>query len=281
MSTPEAVVIQRADERTEILPSISIENLLRLRNAALERYTRVLALLREAEDIAAAARLGHVRMEIRTGAREGCPVLAPEAGSLIVQEVDKGAWSYLMSESGLRSFMDATARRNWDDEVYKGNVPELNRDNVEATFSTMHRMRREMFERGVIACFQRLSWDYKTNQPFKFGKRIVFGHLFSVYGHGSSRSLHLRREATDELDDLLRVFHVLDQKPEPDHRQGMWYQIYNAEQARRTQCEGDYLSIRWFLKGSAHVTFKRPDLVDELNAILARHFPNALPAPRS
>jgi hypothetical protein len=33
-------------------------------------------------------------------------------------------------------------------------------------------------------------------------------------------------------------------------------------------------------KGFGHLTFKKPDRVDALNAILAKHFPNALAAPR-
>jgi hypothetical protein len=280
MSTPEAIV-ENMETSTEVVPSVSIENLLNMRTSALERYTRALALLQEAEDITAAAHLGRVRIEIRTSAREGCPVVAAEAASVVTQELDKGAWGYLMGESGLRTFMDATARRKWDEQVYKGEVPELSRQNIEATFTTMHRLRGEMFERGVIACFRRLSWDYKTNQPFKFGKRIVLGYLFSIYGHGTSRSMHLRHEATDQLDDLVRVFHVLDNQPEPDHRQGMRYQISDAVHARQSEYESTYLQIRWYLKGSAHVTFKRADLVDQLNTILARHYPHALPAPRA
>lgn len=30
-------------------------------------------------------------------------------------------------------------------------------------------------------------------------------------------------------------------------------------------------------KGSAHVTFTRPDLVEKVNDIIARHYPGALP----
>lgn len=278
MSIPQAVV-GNVETSTEVVPSVSIENFLNMRKSALDRYARALALLQEAEDITAAAHLGRVRIEIRTGSRDGCPVLAPEATDVIRRELDKGAWGYLMGESGLRTFLDATARREWDEQVYKGQVPELSRETIQATFIRMYLRRREMFERGVIACFRRLSWDYKTNQPFKFGKRIVLGYLFSIYGHGTSRSMHLRREATDELDDLLRVFHVLDKQPEPDHRQGMWYGISGAVQAGQSEYEGTYLHIRWYLKGSAHVTFKRLDLVDQLNDILARYCPDALPAP--
>ncbi len=44
--------------------------------------------------------------------------------------------------------------------------------------------------------------------------------------------------------------------------------------------EDDYFSIRYFQKGTGHITFKRPELIDKMNDIVAKHFPAALP-PRS
>jgi len=79
--------------------------------------------------------------------------------------------------------------------------------------------------------------------------------------------------ASDELDDLLRAFHVLDGKPEPDHRNGMYHQISEARNANGVSWDGEYFSLKWFQKGSGHVTFKRLDLVDQLNAIVAKHYP--------
>ena len=60
----------------------------------------------------------------------------------------------------------------------------------------------------------------------------------------------------------------------------MYATLNTALRARETTWEGEYFSLRWFRKGSGHLTFKRPDLVDESNDILARHCPNALAAPR-
>jgi hypothetical protein len=35
----------------------------------------------------------------------------------------------------------------------------------------------EVFERGIINVFKGLSWDYKTNSPCSFGKKIIINHL--------------------------------------------------------------------------------------------------------
>ena len=41
-----------------------------------------------------------------------------------------------------------------------------------------------------------------------------------------------------------------------------------------------YMSVRSYRNGSGHVKFKRPDLVDRMNLIVAKHFPGCLPAPK-
>lgn len=88
---------------------------------------------------------------------------------------------------------------------------------------------------------------------------------------------------TDHLDDLLRVFHLCDGKPEADYRHASYSLISTALQASSVWpklTENDYVSIRLFKNQNGHVTFKRPDLVTRLNRILAKHYPDALPAPK-
>ncbi|OQV64576.1 hypothetical protein AK51_28750 [Serratia nematodiphila DZ0503SBS1] len=48
-----------------------------------------------------------------------------------------------------------------------------------------------------------------------------------------------------------------------------------AATAMRIPCSK---KIKYFQKGSAHIIFKRPELVDKLNDIIAKHFPSALPS---
>ncbi|WP_249820702.1 DUF4942 domain-containing protein, partial [Escherichia coli] len=42
--------------------------------------------------------------------------------------------------------------------------------------------------------------------------------------------------------------------------------------------EDEMFVIKYFQKGTAHIVFKRPELIDKLNNIIARHYPGALPA---
>lgn len=263
---------------SEIVKSVSIENMVNQRAAVVEKMSQALDLLAEAQALASAAHIGFPRMVMDNGYRcrgnlTVCGSYAspkPDVLAEIVREVDSTAWAYLMRESGMRTFMDAKAREEWDAQIHKGEVPALTFDTVKATFSHLHGARGDMFERGVIHCFRRLSWNYKTNSPVKFGKRIIISNVFT-YGSPNCR-------ACSELDDLVRVFSVLDGKPEPDHRNGMHSKIYDSRRAGSREIEGDYFSIKWFKNGNGHLMFKRLDLVERMNQILAKHHPNALPA---
>ncbi|WP_423391476.1 DUF4942 domain-containing protein [Burkholderia sp. LMG 21824] len=258
-----------------LVPSISIANLANQRVAVVERVRAALDLLGEAQQLAKAAHLGFPRLVLDEsyGCR-GRPTITgeyakrDEAEASMVRIIDIRGWDYLLSESGLRTFMDAKAREQWSNQIAEGDVPELTAANIEATFAQLYGARGDMFERGVLQCFKRLSWNYKTNQPFLFGKRIIVKHLFS---QGCS-NYHV----TNELDDLMRVFSVLNGVPEPDHRHGMSGLISAAQRQRKTEAENDYFQLRWFKNGNGHLTFLRPDLVEQMNKILAKHYPNAL-----
>ncbi|MGJ0490082.1 DUF4942 domain-containing protein [Methylobacter sp.] len=263
---------------SSLVKSVSITNLVNKRTVVVERMRQALDLISEAEQLAKAAHVGFPRLVIdnsyslrgRTISISGDFSNRADVEVGILKTVDTPAWQYLLHESGLRTFMDASAREKWDKQISTGEIPPLTLDNIEATFEGLHKARGEMFERGVIACFRRLSWSYKTNQPCKFGKRLIVNGLFS-YGTPNHRT-------TDELDDLMRVFHVIDGKPEADHRNGIYALVSGAWQRRESEAGNDYMRIKWFKKGTGHVFFKRPDLVDKMNMILAKHYPDALPS---
>lgn len=50
------------------------------------------------------------------------------------------------------------------------------------------------------------------------------------------------------------------------------------ENRHSSRYEDEMFVIKYFQKGTAHIVFKRPELVDKLNDIIARHYPGALPA---
>ncbi|KVD76687.1 hypothetical protein WS62_31800 [Burkholderia sp. ABCPW 14] len=264
-------------DSNDLVPSISIANLGNQRVAVVQRVRAALDLLGEAQQLAKSANLGFPRLVLdESYGCHGRPIITgeyakrDEAEAAMVRIIDIRGWDYLLSQSGLRTFMDSKAREQWSNQIAEGDVPELTAANIEATFTQLYGARGDMFERGVLECFRQLSWNYKSNEPFRFSRRIILKYLFS--------GGFLNYRATDKLDDLIRVFFVLDGKPEPDHRHGAHVLVAGDRQSRRTEAENDYFHLRWFKNGNAHLTFKRPNLVEQMNRILAKHYPNALAA---
>lgn len=264
-----------------IVPSLSIEHLLQQRAAVMERIERALSVLTEAQEMAALAHLGFPTICVGTYFRSGAQPFTGDADDrararrLCQRIVDAQGWKYLLSESGMRSLMSAGKRQAFEQQVEAREVPELTREAIHGTFGALHEARGEMFEQGVIECFRQLSWRYKTNLPQKFGKRIIITRLVTRYS--------VDYDTANHLDDLLRVFHVLEGQPEPDHRQGSYLLLDEAMRAQATwpkSVEHAYYKAQLFMNGNAHVSFTRPDLIERVNGILAKHYPNALPEPR-
>lgn len=44
--------------------------------------------------------------------------------------------------------------------------------------------------------------------------------------------------------------------------------------------EDEFFSIRYFQKGTAHMTFKRLELIERMNDIIAKYYPGMLAKPR-
>jgi hypothetical protein len=290
----------------ELVPSVSIANMVNQRAAVLDRLEKAIDLIREASDIAQAAHVGMPRVLVSNHYARGYGTEWDIASALLMPQrdgsawgpgcstrdevldaarkaVDGAAWQYLMHESGLRTFMDAKARADWDKQIAEGKVPELTDGNVAGTFQMLHDSRGELFERGVIDAFKSLSWDYKTNLPQKFGRRIVLRFIRGQMSGGKwgSTSLgHANYTTCDKLDDLERVFCVLDGKREPDHRRGWYSRMNAADKTTDPPIATDYISLRSFRNGNGHATFLRPELVDRMNLIIAKHYPGALPEPR-
>ncbi|WP_142273104.1 DUF4942 domain-containing protein, partial [Klebsiella quasivariicola] len=118
---------------------------------------------------------------------------------------------------------------------------------------------------------------YKTNNPCYFGKKIIVNNLVKYDKWRYSLSWGWRR---DQLADLERMLFLLDGKTIPDNRHDVTIRLMDfIRDNPLLQVFGDDLfTIRLFQKGSGHISFKRMDLVDKMNNIVAKHYPGMLAA---
>lgn len=281
MSTALSTVIKPdvITDHTEVICSTSIERIVTGRNTAL---TQIEALIHQLEDISTITKSigGGVARDwaMKQDFRCGCWLMekAEIAMPVITRNLERNIWRDLMKKSGMLSLMDAKARDQWYRNLESKNLPAISEESIYSTFEQLHRDKGEVFERGVINVFKSLSWDYKTNNPCCFGKKIIVSNLVSYNKWGFTLNHSYRR---DQLADLERMLHLLEGNPLPDNRSDITTRLHEHISAHRLKAEvyeDDYFSIKYFMKGSAHLTFRKPELMDKMNDIIAKHYPSML-----
>lgn len=267
-------------DHTDVICSTSIERIVTGRNNALERIE---ALLRQLDEISTLTCSigGKTALDwaMKQDFRCGCWLMEkPEtAMKAITRNIDRGIWRDLMKKSGMLSLMDAAAREQWYNSLEKDDIPAVSEENILSTFEQLHLNKGEVFERGVINVFKGLSWDFKTNSPCKFGTKIIITGLVKCDRWGFGLNWGWQR---DRLADLERMLMLLDGKPVPDNRADVTRRLgdHIHENRHSNRYEDEMFAIKYFQKGTAHITFKRPELLEKMNDILVRYYPSALPS---
>ncbi|WP_447088775.1 DUF4942 domain-containing protein [Enterobacter asburiae] len=267
---------------TDVICSTSIERIVTGRNNAI---AQIEALIQQLEDISAlTSRVGGGKAN-EWGVRQyryDCWLMdKPETAiKAITRNIDSSIWKDLMNKSGMLALMDAQAREEWYNSLEKDDIPAICEENILSTFKQLHQSKGEVFERGIINVFKGLSWDYKSNSPCKFGKKIIVNGLVKHDRWGFGLNWGWQR---DRLADLERMLMILDGKPVPDNRADVTRRLGDHIHANRhsNRYEDEMFVITYFQKGTAHITFRRPDLTEKLNDIIARHYPGILPSQSS
>lgn len=269
-------------DHTDVICSTSIERIVTGRNAALEQIE---VLMQQLGDVSTLTRSigGKTALDwaMKQDFRCGCWLMEKRetATKAITRNIDREIWRDLMKKSGMLSLMDAQAREQWYSSLEKDDIPAISEANILSTFEQLHQSKDEVFERGVINVFKSLSWDFKTNNPCKFGSKIIVNGLVKCDRWGYSLNWSWQR---DRLADLERMLMLLDGKPVPDNRTDVTQRLddHIHENRGSNSYEDGMFKIKYFKKGTSHITFKRPELVERMNDIVAKYFPKALPAAK-
>lgn len=190
-----------------------------------------------------------------------------------MKQLDAQFWAALMNQSGIRAFMNARKQSDFDNMVSNANTPPFEMEYIKATFGDLYEKRQDMMEDGVVEMFHRLSWDYRTNNPVKLGRKIIVNYVLDSWGTANSGTANL-------LDDLVRILSVYNGDPIPEHRHGMYFQVSSALREHRNVVDTEYFTMKLYKKGTGHIQFKEVvlPLLDQCNRVIARRYPNALPA---
>ncbi|MCW0309715.1 DUF4942 domain-containing protein [Pantoea ananatis] len=271
------------EDAGELIPSVPVERIIAQRNSGVEWFMQGMHLIQQAQAAFAQASGREWFYGMKDIIESGLSSARGDKASenlrrQIGRLADRPIWDRLMRDTGMLTLMSAEQKKAWDVELYGEDCPEISFDSVITTFRHLNANKAATFEQGIIDVFRKLSWDYKTNNPCMLGKRVI---LNGMIDNNANRWFSVRTYGQERLNDLARPFWLLDGKTVPDWRVSEGAHLADFINARSSNL-GEvltcaYFTVRAFKKGSAHVTFTRPDLVEKVNDIVARHYPGALP----
>lgn len=177
-----------------------------------------------------------------------------------ITDLDRSFWRRAMAITGFNQYMDKIAREDFERELER-KPPEFNESNARATLIDAMAQAETFMNRGIVELFRNLSGNYKANDAFKIGKKIILKRWFTVF----CGDLSVNYQAEPEMNDLDRILCVLDRS---EFRE---YEFSSAlrKSASGREFENQYVKIKMFKNGNAHLWFKRLDLIDKVNEIIA------------
>jgi hypothetical protein len=130
----------------------------------------------------------------------------------------------------------------------------------------------EMFGRGCYNVFRRLDRHYRTNegQAFEIGEKAILRRLFESDWNGGLRVQYSSRHWLNDIDRCVRT---VAGEPFVPHTLEAALNAAFAKGASRV-FEDEFLLIKGFGNGNAHLRFRRRDVLEKLNLVIAAYANN-------
>lgn len=258
-------------------------------------------LLREAQsslDLACGGQIGHAYVDphLREIEEFKSAVRPPDVEQhkrVARRLVDLQVWGSIVTRTELEVLMDRTAKDELraqmayvpervdretgqliNREEIEKNIPPVTESSIEATLQSFCERADDIWKRGIAKAFSALDRRFRSHDGFKIGSRVILDRAFDEWGTWNVYS-HQR----DTLLDIERVFLVLDGRKPTAAYAGIVGIVESSRRRdgghlspRQSQHLGTYFEVRVFKNGNAHLWFRRKDLVEKVNKLLADYY---------
>lgn len=276
-----------------LIPRATVAEICRLRALALEQYAAAYQAMTEAE---AALKEAHATMrrasplnsnrytyhldrreQEKREAAAGM-VRVPERDIFLAEwkrTIETNVWARIVEETDLSRLMDKQAKDELAQALMR-DPPDATEETIYATVEMWRLRAGEIFQRGIANVFSKLDRRFKSHDGFKVGSRVILTGVFDEWGHWSHYRSH-----RDTLMDIERTFFILDERTAPPEYAGIVGAIdKNRERGfkpHQSDAESDFFRTHCFKNGNVHVWFKRDDLVEKVNKLLAEYYGEVIP----
>lgn len=200
-------------------------------------------------------------------------------------QLRRGAWMHVFDQVEFTKWLDSKQTEELLRDLEAGSTVAFTSENIKGTLSNIFLQRTKLFEQSVWNVFVALTKHFKgnatgdvgsgdgrsgwkTNDAYKVNPRLVFPYGCR-YCYGSF-DIWSSRDAGAIYMDLDRVLCVLD-----GSRLEETCTVVDAlrdafhKSKQPGICESTYFHVRYFKKGTVHLKWKRPDLMNRFNITAA------------
>lgn len=206
----------------------------------------------------------------------------------------RGAWMHVFDQVEFSKWLDSKQTEDLLRDLERDSTVPFTAKNIKGTLTNIFLQRKQLFEQSVWNVFVALTKHFKgnttgdvgsgdgrsgwkTNDSYKVNRKLIFPYGCR-YSCGSF-DLWSTRDAGAVYSDIDRVLCVLDGTKFDDCRTvvNALGEAFHARRGQPGTCESAHFHIRYFKKGTVHLTWKRKDLLDRFNvtAVAGRNWVGA------
>jgi len=187
----------------------------------------------------------------------------------VIGEIKERVWRHVVNLMEIRKFLSIKKADELDDQLQKGEFPDITYDNIFNTFLSIMAQAEDFAAEQIREAY---NWfgphreHYKTNSIWEVGKKVIKGGIERPWNsEGTWRISHYYEQNFTALD---KAFHTLDGAPVPQNTYHMPL-VSAIRECKGSQPAGEteYFKFKLYGNGNIHITFKRLDLVKEFNRV--------------
>ena len=199
--------------------------------------------------------------------------------------VRKKYWRAFFENDEFTGKLTSNLRKDFKETVDEMANYEFSMFNIQQVLAQMQAQLTRGVEETIMALFEKLTSEHtwypecqknihyyngwKTNKAHKVGKKCIIpenGFSSSWY---SSREAHLNKQTVyNILSDLEKALNYLDCGETSEYN--LEYAIQTAIESGLTKVTCKYFSVVFYKKGTCHITFCCPSVIDKLNIFAGR-----------
>lgn len=209
-----------------------------------------------------------------------------EAKAEFVQLHRNKAWHKVFSRMEFHKWLDKKQREDFIRQIDKnGNIP-FTKENIKGTLQNVFFERDNLFKKSVANVFDELTRyhaenttyteGWKSNSNYKINPKIVFPYGCSYDSKYMNRfEMNWGSRNMDVYNDIDRILCNIDGQ-DFEHCDTIYKSLRNkfdelgsnpAREDYADGCESDYFHIKFFKKGTIHLTFKSKELMNKMNIL--------------